>query len=1121
MFGDVATMEKDTAPQHNRSQLPYFRSYANMKIEFKKIPDDKGTINFKVSFEESTIHLKDTLFGVIVQIDGCGIKGEIGGPGLPSQIIRVALPSLTTNYTVSGEPLKKIIMNRKGTFVTPVQFDRVGKTKNYGRASDDNDRQNAEKIKLKLSMNRPHEQPLVEPYSSPTIVLPDPRLYDLAVEQPLPLVKLIRTEQIGMTSIAIIEINPLKLLKNGAIDFYPEIDINIQYQNLNFKYLLEKSETKKHGLFDSPITSRSQAKRAVQLAQMLVVNPEAVFDFSSFFPELNTNIDYLVITDDHAWNKRTISPIRDSGTDREHAVDLSREGIVEAFQRLVVWKQERGLRAKVVTVSDIVNGTYGNFRAKARDLQEVIRNFLKWAYHKWGISWVLLGGDTDIIPVRVITPGPPIQDGRIDLENTDPPSDNKSFWTGGFLKMKLGTGSTAPGIGWPGVSSSMPLIRYHTGLVIPFDNTGSSGHESIGWYFTDTTYENRSTAPTLYIRVNGPESQIKGLMAWVYKHNTVPTDFYYSSIVGSNYDVDGKHDWDFLDNGFYGQYADDKDFDGVSYRADISVGRAPISNVDQANTFVSKVIAYEQFRGPDGILLDTNWPRRMLLVSENWWGGWLRIDPMPIDRFPFTLRIPANRQYYHGGGEPYSLIHLKGMDHDWWKNWNLYAFISDSDVRMIPLPVTTTKYKGRHWHFVKSSSDLSASMGKTWMAGKLWEIPIQTDWIIVYGSDDELSPKYYILDYNGQDFSMQEQEDLRKQLVTEFALINNISRLYQDDLDLSTDEIAAAPLEHLSQDRLRDSLNAGQHFVSLSGHGNLDGCCHLSRYMAKNLTNGYHTFIAYADSCLTNEFDAADAVSEVLVCNPNGGAVAYIGNTRFSLIGPGADFLHAFFHRLPSTQHLGLFNDIRCTLVDGSLNGRPAANRWEIFALNLIGDPEMPVWRGSPGILKVFYSRLLDARKPFTVRIDQQSLSRDIPFEKIAVYIKQDNFSRMTFMDSTGTVSFDIKTAQCGKLDVIVTLDGFIPYIDFVRITGPGWVSGMVTEIIHQSESQQSWVKLQLDKTIENNTERWWNVPHAIENYTVILDAITNANVSDKKISLFVDNLEEGGNIEGFWLGGA
>ena len=79
----------------------------------------------------------------------------------------------------------------------------------------------------------------------------------------------------------------------------------------------------------------------------------------------------------------------------------------------------------------------------------------------------------------------------------------------------------------------------------------------------------------------------------------------------------------------------------------------------------------------------------------------------------------------------------------------------------------------------------------------------------------------------------------------------------------------------------------------------------------------------------------------------------------------------------------------------------------------------------------------------------------------------------------------------------------------------------MVTEIIHQSESQQSWVKLQLDKTIENNTERWWNVPHAIENYTVILDAITNANVSDKKISLFVDNLEEGGNIEGFWLGGA
>lgn len=91
-----------------------------MKIEFKKVPDDKGTINFKACFEESAIHLTDTLFGVIVELDGCGIKGELGGPGLPSKVIRIALPSLTSNLTVSGKPLKRIIVNRKRTYVTPV-----------------------------------------------------------------------------------------------------------------------------------------------------------------------------------------------------------------------------------------------------------------------------------------------------------------------------------------------------------------------------------------------------------------------------------------------------------------------------------------------------------------------------------------------------------------------------------------------------------------------------------------------------------------------------------------------------------------------------------------------------------------------------------------------------------------------------------------------------------------------------------------------------------------------------------------------------------------------------------------------------------------------------------------
>jgi hypothetical protein len=173
-----------------------------------------------------------------------------------------------------------------------------------------------------------------------------------------------------------------------------------------------------------------------------------------------------------------------------------------------------------------------------------------------------------------------------------------------------------------------------------------------------------------------------------------------------------------------------------------------------------------------------------------------------------------------------------------------------------------------------------------------------------------------------------------------------ISRLYEDDIDLSPADVAEASLEHLTESRLRDSLNLNQHLLSLSGHGSHDGCCYLSIELAKNLGNRYHSFVAYADSCLTNQFDKDDAMSENILYNPNGGAVAYVGNTRFSWIGAGDDFQRAFFKRLTLTRHLGLLNDIRCSMVNdfhGSID-----SKWTCLSLNLMGDPEMPIWLRRP-----------------------------------------------------------------------------------------------------------------------------------------------------------------------------
>jgi hypothetical protein len=98
-----------------------------VKIEFQEPPPDrKGVIKLKVTFEKYDIHPTETLFGTILYVKGCGIKGPIGGPGLPSQVIKIALPPLTTNVIVSAEQVgKKVSLKRNGDLIAPVQLSMI------------------------------------------------------------------------------------------------------------------------------------------------------------------------------------------------------------------------------------------------------------------------------------------------------------------------------------------------------------------------------------------------------------------------------------------------------------------------------------------------------------------------------------------------------------------------------------------------------------------------------------------------------------------------------------------------------------------------------------------------------------------------------------------------------------------------------------------------------------------------------------------------------------------------------------------------------------------------------------------------------------------------------------
>ncbi len=78
-------------------------------------------------------------------------------------------------------------------------------------------------------------------------------------------------------------------------------------------------------------------------------------------------------------------------------VIITSDALAAEFQRLADWKTQSGVPAVVRTLSFIRQ----QYPFGADDADR-IRQFIRDAYSRWSTKWVLLGGDTDVIPFRMI-----------------------------------------------------------------------------------------------------------------------------------------------------------------------------------------------------------------------------------------------------------------------------------------------------------------------------------------------------------------------------------------------------------------------------------------------------------------------------------------------------------------------------------------------------------------------------------------------------------------------------------------------------------------------------------------------------------------------------------------------
>ncbi len=906
------------------------------------------TITQRIHFNQADISLKKSASGLHISLKGCTVEGEPGAPALPRTTIRVVLPKGSRIKDVKQKVLSSTLITHTQELVACVQEPM-----------------------LALQRRLPYEA------QRRSHALPDPDKYGRAIAHGRKICRVIAHEMVGLIPCALIEVWPIRYTKDGFLELVTEIEISITHE--------PSAETARRERELRKMLSPAKALRSLQALDNIVINPSEVEK------EIRSNLkalrraeavrpkgarpargakgikapdlcDYLIITDNNTWDEKTMQPTGAIG-------DLT-----SRFYTLANWKRSRGLRVHVARVKDIVDGQYGDFKTGALDLQEVIRNFLKWFCGPRGVDWVLLGGDVSIIPARKVGG---VAWGQVGLGSAA--EVNQSEWKDTFLGMRVETKHYVLG------DPTHILTNYSTGKVIPYDATGASDASTAGWYHTtDNTFATRTNKVTEWIRVNGPENLVNSHMAWYTPNNLIPTDLYYGSLYGGAlYNVPGKHDWDSLGNGSYGLYgqhtAAKMDLGGIHFNVNVCVGRAPVETVDEAEVFVNKVMEYEKWGATQPASAFDRF-HYMLYVSSNW-GAYYRITKDSANKTP-----PDNERYTPTG--EHALLHLDKMPPD--AGDQVLCYFDDTHYKRLQYN-EAAGHNNPGWYYAVNYNNLTPSVVQISYAFMpnmpAFTLPQPTPWIVVWDGDDAvLHPMHFAVDYAEVDGSMTDQETLRTFMKSAFPMMDHVERLYTDEPDLVIESQSDAPLRHLTDVNLLDALQRGPHFASFSGHGNPDWCAFLCTDLVNKLVNGTFTTHMWVDSCLTGAFDNQDCVAEAAIKRVNGGALSYIGNTRYSWVGLGARFREAFFTCMATSRHLGELNDSRFWLKNEGTGWHREARLWHILVQHLFGDPELPVYRTIEEA-KNFYvgnhstKELHDCRCQW---VDRMSLNHKVYFETIA-----------------------------------------------------------------------------------------------------------------------------------------
>ncbi len=329
----------------------------------------------------------------------------------------------------------------------------------------------------------------------------------------------------------------------------------------------------------------------------------------------------------------------------------------------------------------------------------------------------------------------------------------------------------------------------------------------------------------------------------------------------------------------------------------------------------------------------------------------------------------------------------------------------------------------------------------------------------------------------------------------------------------------------LTPNAVLSSVHQGQALINHDGHGWIDvmsaGTGYLDNDDFDTLTNAETYGIWISCGCWTTAFDY-DCIAEHWVNSPQGGGVAFIGNSSYGWGSPGnpgygvSDFFDSrFFYALLQQDyfHLGdALSSAKAYFIPYSRERN--VYRWHQYQLNVLGDPEMPVWTQTPESLLALYPQSVPLGTSHAL-ISVQNSSTHVPVSNALVCLmKGDESYSAGYTDHSGTVYLGVQPATMGDCDLTVTAHNYLPSEYAVPVvTGPyvsfcGWTiddaAGNDDGIANPNE------QIDLDITITNaGTETAHSIElrlRSTDSYVVIQDSVASVDSLSMADSLVIDN---------------